>query len=564
MFLGKMRRPLGLGLPLLLLFVFLAISGSVLAQARSMRSFDVVVYGGTPSGVIAAVAAAREGMRVALLEPGDHLGGATSGGLGIADVERTEVVGGYALEFYQRAGRKYGIPIQWRLEPHVAEQIFREIAQEAGVAVFYRHRLRERSGVQKQGTNITSIVMENGSVFAAKVFVDATYEGDLMAQAGVSYTWGRDGRDQYGEDLAGVRATTKFDQLQVPIRAFDENGHRWPEVSYEQLAPAGSADKKTQAYNFRLCMTQVPSNQVPFPKPKHYDPGRFALLAKMLAEMDKRKQEAAANGSNPQRPWSIRDVLSPNAIPNGKTDTNGKGGFYTDYIGGNYDYPNGDYKTRAHIWQAHIDYEQGLLYFLQHDPQVPEALRKDVATWGLCKDEFKDNNHWPYQLYIREARRMVGEFVMTQRDVQSENAKPDAIGIGSYAIDSHNLQRIVTADGTVENEGGLRVGVAPYQIPYRVLLPKRDQVTNLLVTACVSASHVAYSTLRMEPVYMIMGQAAGVAAKIAIEKKLPVQDIDTHALTARLRQQGAVMEYPSLDGNLIFDSNHVKSLPSRR
>ena len=520
------------------------------AALAQSHTYDVVVYGGTAGGVVGAVAAAREGARVALLEPCDHLGGMVSGGLGLADAGNRQVVGGCSREFFERAGKKYGVPIQWRLEPHVAEAIFNEMVEEAGVAVFYRHRLCEREGVKKQGARIATIKLENGAEFAAKVFVDATYEGDLMAKSGVSYTWGRESRDQYGEDLAGVRPRGTFDQFTVQIPAHDEQGRRWPEVSYKPRAALGSADKKTMAYNFRLCMTQVPGNRVPFPRPKRYDPRRYALLARMLAEIDKVKRRVANDQAKSsglpavmRRPWSIRDVVTPNEIPNGKTDTNGHGGFYIDYVGGNENYPDADYKTRARIWQDHVDYVQGLLYFIQHDPQSPQALREDAAKWGLCKDEFVDNNHWPHQLYIREARRMVGDYVMTQKDVQGENTKPDVIGMGSFHIDSHSIQRIINKAGFVENEGGFMVGTQPYQIPYRVLLPKREEATNLLVPICLSASHVAYSTLRMEPVYMIMGQASGLAAKMAIDKNMAVQDVDTQDLTAKLRTQRAVLDY---------------------
>ncbi len=500
------------------------------------RAFDVVVYGGTAGGVITAVSAAREGLRVALLEPRDHLGGMVSGGLGWTDYGRRQVIGGYSLEFFERVGRKYGRPIEWHFEPHVAEEVFRELAQEAGVQVFYRHRLRERTGVAKQGARVTAIVMENGATFTGRIFADATYEGDLMAQAGVSYTWGREGTREYGESLAGVRDRTPKHQFTVPVRPYDGAGKLLPEISPEKKAPDGSADKKVQAYNFRVCMTRVADNRVTFPKPAGYDPARFALLARMLQEMDTVKQAK-------QQKWTAVDVMKPDALPNGKTDTNNNGAFSTDYIGGNYDYPEASYATRARIWQAHVDYVQGFLYFLQNDPQVPKALHDDMASLGLCRDEFVDTANWPHQLYVREARRMVGEYVMSQTDIQTKLTKPDAIGMGSYNSDSHNVQRIVNADGFVENEGDMQVPVTPYQIPYRVMLPKRGEATNLLVPVCFSATHVAYSTLRMEPQYMIIGHAAGVAAAMAIKGNAAVQDVDPAALSAKLRAQRAVFEY---------------------
>jgi acetyl esterase/lipase len=525
---------------------------SVKAQPAP-QSFDVVVYGGTAGGVITAIAAAREGASVALLEPRDHLGGMVSGGLGWTDFGKKEVIGGYSLEFYERAGKKYGVPLQWYLEPHVAEAIFREWVAEAGVQVFFQHRLVEKTGVVKDGARLAAIRLENGAEFRGKIFADASYEGDLMAQAGVTYTFGRESTAQYGESLAGVRDRTPLHQFQVSVPARDASGRLLPEVSAEPKAPSGSADTKLQAYNFRVCMTDRADNRVPFPKPATYDPARFVLLAKMLAAMDVIKREAALSSETQvqkgdprgrlQQPWSLWDVMKPDPLPNGKTDTNNNGAFSTDYIGANYAYADGDYATRARIWQEHVDYVQGFLYFLQHDAQVPAGLHTAMADWGLCKDEFTDTAHWPHQLYVREARRMVGEYVMAQKDIQTDLVKPDVIGMGSYNSDSHNVQRIVNAEGQVENEGDMQVAVTPYQIPYRVMLPRRAEATNLLVPVAFSATHVAYSTLRMEPQYMIIGHAAGVAAKMAIDAGVAVQAIDPAALSAKLERQRAVFEW---------------------
>ncbi len=532
---------------------FLVASVSAASAQPDPQVYDLVVYGGTAGGVVTAIAAAREGASVALLEPRDHLGGMVSGGLGWTDFGKKEVIGGYSLEFYERAGRKYGVPLQWYIEPHVAEAIFREWVAEAGVRVFYRHRLVEKTGVTREGTRVTALQMENGARFRARVFADATYEGDLMAQAGVTYTVGREGTSQYGESLAGVRDRTPLHQFQVSVAARDAAGRLLPEISGEPKAPAGSADTKLQAYNFRVCMTDRPDNRVAFPRPSGYAPGRFALLAKMLVAMDAVKQQAAGAAGDPPRrgdpmyrlrqPWSLWDVMKPDPLPNGKTDTNNNGAFSTDYIGGNYAYADGDYATRARIWQAHVDYVQGFLYFLQHDPQVPQGLRAAMAPWGLCKDEFVDTGHWPHQLYVREARRMVGEYVVSQKDIQTDLGKPDAIGMGSYNSDSHNVQRIVNADGFAENEGDMQVSVTPYQIPYRVMLPMRTEMTNLLVPVAFSASHVAYSTLRMEPQYMIIGHAAGVAAAMAVAADIPVQSVSPDALRAKLRAQRAVFDW---------------------
>ncbi len=534
-----------------LLLTLLAASG--LAAER----YDVVVYGGTAGGAITAVTAAREGLTVALLEPRDHIGGLMSGGLGWTDFGKKEVIGGYALEFFFRVGRhynirQYGQEASWNFEPKVAERIFREMLEEAKVRVLFRHRLREKGGVEKSGRRITRIVMENGATFEARIFSDSTYEGDLMAQSGVSYTLGREGVSQYGESLAGVRDETPKHQFLFNVSARASDGKLLPEIFDGPYGKPGEADRKVQAYNFRMCLSSDPANQVPYPRPTGYSAARFDLFARYL-------EAFVANNSRAPR---MNEVLKPDPIPNNKLDVNNNGPFSTDYIGGSWEYPEANYARRAQIWQAHIDYVAGLFYFLAHDSRVPATLRDEVGRWGLAKDEFQDTAHWPHQLYVREARRMTGEYVIVQKDLQTERTKPDPIGMGSYNSDSHNIQRIVTPEGWVRNEGDMQVSVQPYQIPYRILTPKRGEVENLLVPVCFSASHVAYSSVRMEPQYMILGQAAGLAAKMAIASNAPVQSIDTKALTAKLREQGAVMEY--VPASFFQNWNLFRRLPAPR
>jgi hypothetical protein len=387
--------------------------------------------------------------------------------------------------------------------------------------------------VRKSGTQVVEITAENGDTYAAKVFIDSSYEGDLMAQAGVSYTYGREGRDQYGETLAGVRDRTPLHQFLVDISPNGAQGKLLPEISTRQLPAPGTADKAVQSYNYRMCLSEAPENRVPFAKPAGYDAGRYELFARLLEARTK------AEGKAPD----LNSVLKVDRIPNGKTDINNQGAFSTDYIGGSWDYPDATYARRDEIALAHRRYMEGLFYFLATDARVPTALRDQMNHWGLARDEFADNGNWPYQLYIREARRMVGEYVMVQQDLQTELTKPDAIGMGSYNSDSHNVERIVGPDGFVRNEGDMQVAVKPYQIPYRIMLPKREQATNLLVPVAFSASHVAYSSVRMEPQYMILGQAAGVAAKLAIAGSTTVQQIPVSRLLETLKQRGAVTEY---------------------
>jgi hypothetical protein len=514
-------------------FRFLLLAIPFFASAAT-RSFDVVVYGGTAGGVMAAISAAREGLATALVEPSRHVGGMVSGGLGWTDTGKKEVIGGYALEFYRRIGKHYQkSDIVWTHEPHVAEDVFREMLQEAGVRLFEESRLKEKSGVRKSGARVSGIVLENGDTFTAKVFIDSSYEGDLMARAGVTYTYGREGREQYGESLAGVRDRTPLHQFLVDISPNDAQGKLLPEISTRRLPAPGSADKAVQAYNFRMCLCDAAENRVAFVKPAGYDARRYMLLARLIEARTKAEGHLPPLGS----------LIKIDRLPNGKTDINNNGAFSTDYIGGSWDYPDATYARRAAIFQQHKLYQQGLFYFLANDPQVPESLRQNMSRWGLCKDEFTATDHWPHQLYIRESRRMVGEYVMVQQDLQTELTKPDPIGMGSYNSDSHNVERIVDANGFVRNEGDMQVAVKPYQIPFRIMLPKRAEAVNLLVPVAFSASHVAYSSVRMEPQYMILGQAAGVAAKMAISGGVSVQQIPVGELVEKLKGQGAMMEY---------------------
>lgn len=498
------------------------------------QSYDMVVYGGTAAGVAAAISAAREGASVVLLEPTNHIGGMVTGGLGMTDHGNKKCIGGFSLEFYQRLGKHYNKPIEWYPEPHVAENTLNEMIKEANVPVMYNHRLLENNGVEKDADGrIQTITMENGAKFSGKVFADCSYEGDLMAKSGVKYTWGREGQDEYDEDLAGVRDKTPYHQFKVNVKATDDSGKLLPEIQGKEKGKTGQADKKVQAYNFRLCMTQVKDNMVPFPKPPKYDPARFELLARLI--------EAHAETTEP---LTVERLMHPGRIQNGKTDTNNNGAFSTDYIGGNWNYPDATYAERQEIWDDHYEYVAGFLYYLANDPRVPQALRDEMNTWGLAKDEFQDTNNWPRQLYVREGRRILGDFVMTQRDIQTSRTKHDSVGMGSYNSDSHNVQRFINDEGFAENEGDMQVRVKPYHIPYRIMLPKKDQVKNLLVPVCLSASHVTYSTVRMEPQYMILGQAAGVAGSMAAKNGSAVQDVDTSALGKRLAELKAVLDLP--------------------
>jgi len=509
-------------------------AGSLPAQ----QSYDLVVYGGTAGGVMTAVSGARQGLKTVLLEPRAHVGGMATGGLSRTDTGVREVLGGLALEFYYRVGARYEMtryknPVAWFYEPKVGESVMIEMLKDAGVTLLFNHRLREKTGVTMNGNQVVEIVMENGRRFRSKMFADCSYEGDLMAQARVSYTFGREGSAEYGESLAGVRDKTPYHQFLFDVPALDASGKPLPEVAATKPEPPGTADKKIQAYNFRIIATNVAGNRVAWPKPRDYDVKRYELLARYLEAFVK------ARGRSPV--FHELTLIAP--IPNGKADFNNNGPFSTDYIGKNYDYPDGDYATRDRIWQEHVDYVQGFYYFLANDPRVPKSLQQEVNEWGLARDEYTDSNHWPHQLYVREARRMVGVYVARQKDLQSDLRKPDVIGMGSYNSDSHNIQRFVNERGMAENEGDMQVAVKPYQIPFRIILPRKEQAANLVVPVCFSATHVAYSSLRMEPQYMIIGHAAGVASAMAIKNGIAVQDIDVAELQRTLKSEAAVFDY---------------------
>lgn len=496
--------------------------------------YDVVVYGGTASGIMAAVSAAREGKDVALIEQTTHLGGMVSGGLSYTDHGNIKVIGGMTKEFFEMAGKHYNKNVSWFYEPHVAEQIFKKMLHDENIHVYFNSLLKEKDGVKKDGPSIMNIEMLDGSLFYAQSFIDSTYEGDLMAYSNVSYTVGREGNDVYQESFAGVLPPLGRNNFYYNLKALDMEGILYEEISTRLPGPSGSGDELVQSYNYRLCLTNNPSNQIPFSKPENYRRERYFLVAAWLNFL---KQSEG-------RSIKFSDIIFFGPLPNNKYDINNSGPFSTDYIGGSYLYPDADYQQREKIKKEHREYIQGLLYFAANDESVPAELRVDAKKWGYAADEFVDNDYWPYQLYIREARRMVGDFVMTERDIRHDKLKYDAIGMGSYNIDSHNVQRYLTLDGYVQNEGELQIPVTPYQIPYRIMTPKISEADNLIVTVCVSASHIAYSSLRMEPQYMIMGEAAGIASSMAIDEDTAVQHIDTEILKQIVLNNGAILEVP--------------------
>jgi hypothetical protein len=519
---------------------------------------DVVVYGGTASAVIAAVEVAKSGKSVIIVSPDTHLGGLSAGGLGWTDTGNKSTIGGLSRDFYHRVWKKYQQKDEWKwqkkadygnkgqgttaldsvnktmwiFEPHIAEQVFEDLINEFKIQLFKDEWVNRNGGVVKRQGEIESFTTLSGKTFKAKIFIDATYEGDLMATADVSYHVGREANSTYDENWNGVQVGTLDHQhwFWSDISPYkisgDPSSGLLPRISGEDPGAYGEADDKIQAYCFRMCMTNHPENRVPFPKPSNYDPSQYELLVRMF--------------DTGRKDWFQKFDM----LPNRKTDTNNHGPFSSDNIGMNYDYPDGSYERRKEIIQEHKDYQMGLLYFVSNDLRVPDSIRLEMQKWGLAKDEFTDNGNWPHQLYVREARRMIGEYVTTENDVTSKVKTPKSVGMGSYSMDSHNVQRYIKANGFVQNEGDIGKRVKkPYKISYGSLTPKKNECTNLLVPVCVSSSHIAFGSIRMEPVFMILGQSAAVAACMAIDKNIAVQDVNYDQLKSALLEKGQVLEY---------------------
>ena len=532
-------------------FLILVLTAFLIRVGGQDRNPDIVIYGATASGTIAAIAAADEGANVLLIEPRRNVGGMVTGGLSHNDYGDRTVIGGMALEFYRRVAGYYEKPLYyWRgPEPHVGEKIFRDWLAEAGVDLLFEKRVEE---VHKQDGKISHLILSDGTEVSGSVFIDATYEGDLMSRAGISYTIGREGVKEYGESWAGRRAILPDGHQMLPrVSPFLDEKTRelMPLINPVPMVGEGEADRAVQGYGFRLSVTKDPDNLVPFPKPENYHPEQFVLV--------KRYYEVHPDAGNMVHAWPT--------LPNGKTDMNSSGPVSTNGVNGlNWEYPDADYPRRDEIWQAMKDYTLGLLYFLSHDPSVPERIRKETGSMGLCRDEFRDNDHWPHQLYIRVGRRMKGEYFMTQHDLESDTTKYDAIGMGSYNIDVRHVQRtwipvsrFPELHYEVYNEGYISIPVAPYEIPYRSLLPQYGECRNLIVPVCMSASHIAYASVRMEPQYMIMGQAAGVAAAMSARENLPVHHVNISKLQQKLKQRGQVI---SLKDNIYGAFNYSNEI----
>ncbi len=505
------------------IFILLNYSASITVAQKTLQ-VDICVYGGTSAGVIAAYAASRLGKKVVLIAETKHLGGLSSGGLGNTDIGNKIAITGLAKDFYKRVGNHYGKPEQWVFEPHVAENIFKDYIKSENVPVLFDQQLTD---VLKDGTRLKGIKLKFGKdkiTILAKEFIDCSYEGDLMALASVSFTVGRENNQLYGETYNGVQL---LDKHQFPngidpynIIGDKQSGYLWG-INPEELKNNGTGDHKIQAYNFRICLTDSLPNRIDITKPDDYDSTHYNLLVRYIQM---------------KKPVNLEDgLLNINLIPGRKTDINNNGPFSTDMIGMNYNYPDGDLKTREKIFREHEAYNKGLLYFLGHNQRVPEYLRKEMLKWGYPKDEYIDNDHWSPQLYIRESRRLVGEYVMTESNCTGKLKVLDGIGLAAYTMDSHNCERIIT-NGMVKNEGDVQIGgFPPYPVSFRSIVPKQSECVNLLVPVCLSASHIAYGSIRMEPVFMVLAESSAIAAAMAIDlncsiQKIPVANLQ-HTLT---------------------------------
>ena len=500
------------------------------------HSADVVVFGATAGGVLAAIAAAGEGASVLLVEPGRHVGGMLTGGLSRTDVERQEhLVGGFAGEVFRRIGARYRERVAWRFEPHVAEDVLLAWLDDAGVSVVFGHEIE---GCTLAGRRVTGVRTSDGSRFEAASWIDASYEGDLLAAAGATFAVGRESRALHGEKWAGRREILPNPhQFRVPVSAIDGDGDLLPGVvPYDEIGLPGEGDGKVQAYCYRLCLSTA-DDRLPLDDVPDYDRSRYELLARMFESL-------AREGI----PSTLHDAIGISPIPGGKADVNSHGPVSTDLLGGAGAYPTADPGTRARIRDAHRSWARGLLRFLATDPVVPAVIQDEVARYGYPTDEFADTGGWPHQLYVREARRLVGEHVLTEADLLEGRIPGDTIGLGGYNIDIREVQwvacpisRFPDIHQEVLVEGYLSVPVPAYGIPYRALLPRRGEVENLLVSTCVSASAVAFASFRMEPQFMIAGHAAGIAAAQAGRRGVAVHEVDVDAVRERLRGQGQIL-----------------------
>ncbi len=547
------------------------------AVSSKQKQYDIVIYGGTSAGITAAIQSSRMGKTVLLIEPSRRIGGLTTGGLGQTDIGNKQAIGGISREFYQNIKEYYDNPANWKwqtkeeyrdggqtrtsagedamwtFEPSAALKVYKNMIDVENIDLVYEERLNRENGVIKNGSQITEIHMESGKSYKGKMFIDATYEGDLMATAGVSYTIGRESNKEYGETLNGVQANNYNITLRGTVSKNsahhnfiagvdpfvvkgDPSSGLLPFIVKGGPGIDGHGDKGIQAYCFRMTLTDKAENRIPFQKPADYNEQNYELLFRNYEAAEGPIEEMYSYG-DPLVPWIN------SAMPNRKTDTNNQKGFSTDFIGQNWDYPEASYEERERIVEKHRSYQQGLMWTLAYHPRIPEKVRDVVSRWGTCKDEYEREDGWQQQLYIREARRMISDYVMTQKNCEGYELAEDAIGMAAYGMDSHQVKRYVDANGFVQNEGNVEAhGFPPYPISYKSIIPHKKECSNLLVPVCVSATHIAFGSIRMEPVFMVIGQSAATAASLAIDEKIDVQSLNYQKLKAKLLNDKQILK----------------------
>lgn len=514
------------------------------AADNAASEYDVVVYGDSSGAVTAAVAAKRLGSSVVLINPTHFLGGMSASGLGATDfLGKRYTFGGIASEFYDEIAGHYGKAYVRSFEPHVGRKVFRKLIADAEVPVAFNEKMNRQNGVKLQGKRIVSITTLSGKTYRGRMFIDATYVGDLMAAAGVTYTVGREPESKYGEDMAGVRRGDTQPRIHYTqkdkdhfianvdpyIKPGDPTSGLLPYVFKIDGLTNGQGDHNIQAYNYRLCLTRDPKLRIPIDKPGGYREIDHELLLRNFEAGDQRM------------PAIISDLDGPGK----KMDLNHKHAIGTDYGGANWEYPEAGYERRREIENAHELYVRGFLWTLANSPRVPAEIRKQAADYGLCKDEFTDNGGWPYMIYIREARRMVSDYVITQDDCEVRREVKDSVGLASFGMDSHVVQYYVNEQGYVRRDGTIwRVPPKPYGISYRSIVPRQSECENLLVPVCLSASHVAHGSIRMEPVFMVLGQSAATAASLAIADGAAVQSVQYAQLRERLLKDRQILNWP--------------------
>jgi hypothetical protein len=561
-----------------IVFTLIFFSTFHLDAKSQTREYDIVIYGGNSAGISAAIQSSRMGKSVLVIEPSSRIGGLTTSGLGQTDIGNKQVIGGISLEFYEGIKKYYDDPANWKwqtrqeyrdggqtrtaegedamwtFEPSAALKVYEEMTAPEKIEVVYKQRINRENGVKKQGQKIVEIEMESGEKYRGKMFIDATYEGDLMATAGVTYTYGRESNKEYGETLNGVQANdigmtlnrtislnsyhhNFIDGVDPYVVKGDPSSGLLPFINEGGPGIDGSEDKGIQAYCFRMTLTDHPENRIPFKKPGDYNEQEYELLFRNYEAADGPIEEMYPYG-DPLVPWIN------SAMPNRKTDTNNQKGFSTDFIGQNWDYPEASYEEREKIIERHRSYQQGLMWTLAYHPRIPQKVRDKVYKWGTCKDEYEREDGWQQQLYIREARRMVSDYVMTQHNCEGLEVAEDPISLAAYGMDSHQVKRYVDANGYVQNEGNVEAhGFPPYPISYRSIIPKKGECSNLLVPVCVSSTHIAFGSIRMEPVFMILGQSAATAAALALENGTDVHSLDYNILKTRLLKDKQILAH---------------------